>query len=94
MMRSARSWWQTRLRCRSSTSAAAAWATQRWAPLVDALASNTHLLKLLCGGNRLSADFARDRLLPAVRANASLRKLGAGGGAAAEAEAVVAARAQ
>jgi hypothetical protein len=64
------------------------------APLVDALASNTHLLKLLCGSNRLSADFARDRLLPAVRANASLRKLGAGGGAAAEAEAVVAARAQ
>jgi hypothetical protein len=64
------------------------------APLVDALPSNTHLLTLLCGGNRMSGAFARNRLLPAVRANASLRRLAADGGAAAEAEALVAARAR
>jgi hypothetical protein len=44
-------------------------------PLVEALRHNTHLTKLDCGGNRMSEAFARDRLLPAVRANASLRKL-------------------
>jgi hypothetical protein len=44
-------------------------------PLVDALPANTHLRKLTCGGNNLSEAFVRERLLPAVRANSSLREL-------------------
>jgi hypothetical protein len=67
-------------------------------PVVEALRHNTHLTKLDCRDNDTSEDFTRDRLLPAVRANATLRKLfarGLGGQVAArEAEALVAARAQ
>jgi hypothetical protein len=44
-------------------------------PLVDALPHNTHLHTLECGKNYITEDFARDRLLPALQANASLRKL-------------------
>jgi hypothetical protein len=44
-------------------------------PLFDALPANTHLRKLNCGDNALSDAFARDALLPAVRANSSLREL-------------------
>jgi hypothetical protein len=44
-------------------------------PLCDALAHNTHLRTLTLAGNQLSAGFAGDRLLPAVRANTSLREL-------------------
>jgi hypothetical protein len=43
--------------------------------LVDALPYNHHLRKLRIGGNRNSAAFAATRLLPAVRANTSLRYL-------------------
>jgi hypothetical protein len=45
------------------------------APLVDALPGNTHLRKLTCDGNGAREAFARERLLPAVRANTGLRKL-------------------
>jgi Leucine-rich repeat (LRR) protein len=66
-------------------------------PVVEALRHNTYLTTLNCSNNRSEA-FARNKLLPAVRANASLRKLRAGdeGAAAAvrEAEALVAARTQ
>jgi hypothetical protein len=44
-------------------------------PLVDALARNTHLQELVLYNTippRMSDAFARERLLPAVRANASL----------------------
>ena len=44
-------------------------------PLVAALASNTHLRELRMSGNEMSAAFARNRLLPAVRGNAGLRVL-------------------
>jgi hypothetical protein len=44
-------------------------------PLFDALPSNTHLRKLNCSRNELSDAFVRDSLLPAVRANSSLREL-------------------
>jgi hypothetical protein len=44
-------------------------------PLCDALAHNNHLRKLALQGNNMSAACAAQRLLPAVRANASLRKL-------------------
>jgi hypothetical protein len=44
-------------------------------PLFDALPANTHLRKLTCKGNDLSDAFVRERLLPAVRANSSLREL-------------------
>jgi Ran GTPase-activating protein (RanGAP) involved in mRNA processing and transport len=44
-------------------------------PVTEALCHNTHLTKLNCGGNKMSEAFARDRLLPAVRANTSLREL-------------------
>ncbi len=44
-------------------------------PLLDALAHNTHLHTLVCNGNAITEDFAHDRMLPAVQANASLRKL-------------------
>jgi hypothetical protein len=45
------------------------------APLVEALRSNTHLRELYCDDNDMSAAFARDRFLPAIRANTSLRML-------------------
>jgi hypothetical protein len=73
-------------------------------PVVEALRHNTHLTKLDCNNNSVSEAFARERLLPAVRANASLRKLVVADVqdaeeedqevAAREAEALVAARAQ
>jgi hypothetical protein len=46
-------------------------------PLVDALPGNTHLhtLDFSDDGDSMSEAFARDRLLPAVRANGSLREL-------------------
>ena len=73
------------------------------APLFDALPTNTHLHVLCCSNTEMSAGFARDRFLLAVRANTSLRKLIASevwgnelGGVAPpevlEAEALVAAR--
>jgi hypothetical protein len=63
-------------------------------PLVDALPANTHLRTLDVQLNLISEVFARERLLPAVRANSGLRTLLAGdGNAAREAEALVAARA-
>jgi hypothetical protein len=64
-------------------------------PLVDALASNTHLRSLDISHNEMTEAFARSRLLPAVRANRSLMQLSTGVGfpSAREAEALVAARA-
>jgi hypothetical protein len=44
-------------------------------PLFDALPANTHLTKLSCIYNSLSDAFTCDVLLPAVRANGSLRLL-------------------
>jgi hypothetical protein len=44
-------------------------------PLLDALPLNTHLRTLNLDYHRFTDDFARDRLLPAVRANTSLRHL-------------------
>jgi hypothetical protein len=44
-------------------------------PVVEALRHNTHLTKLDCSDNDMSEAFARERLLPAVRANTSLREL-------------------
>jgi hypothetical protein len=44
-------------------------------PLLDALPLNTHLRTLNLDGIRCTDGFARDRLLPAVRANTSLRHL-------------------
>jgi hypothetical protein len=44
-------------------------------PLFDALPRNTHLRTLDCSDNNMSAAFARDRLLPAVRDNTLLREL-------------------
>ena len=72
-------------------------------PLLDALAQNTHLRLLYCTNTGMSEGFARDRFLPAVRANTSLKVLCAssnwGGDAhgqapaeVLEAEALVAAR--
>jgi hypothetical protein len=66
-------------------------------PVVEALRHNTHLTKLHCSYNGISDAFARDRLLPAVRANSSLRELDALGvddddGSRHAAEALVAAR--
>ena len=46
-------------------------------PLVAALPGNTHLRTLECDSNALSAAFAREVLLPAVRANAGLTRLSA-----------------
>jgi hypothetical protein len=68
------------------------------APLLQALPHNTHLRKLDVSHSHMSEAFARDVLLPAVRANASLRSLtatwhGRGWPAEFEAEAVVARRA-
>jgi hypothetical protein len=66
-------------------------------PLMDALPRNTHLRKLLLSEEAygMSEAFARDRLLPAVRANASLRYLDTGldWEGAVEAEALVRQRA-
>jgi hypothetical protein len=63
-------------------------------PMVEALRHNTHLSKLDCSENGLSEEFARDELLPAVRANAGLRELVADDSAGErEAEELVAARA-
>jgi SAM-dependent methyltransferase len=59
---------------------------------LDALPHNTHLRALTCFGNHMSAAFARDVLLPAVRANTGLRFLAAsvaGFASAREAEALV-----
>jgi Ran GTPase-activating protein (RanGAP) involved in mRNA processing and transport len=68
-------------------------------PVVEALRHNTHLTKLNCSGNTLRPYFARNRLLPAVRVNTSLRELvaadeGFPDHALREAEALVAARAR
>jgi hypothetical protein len=48
------------------------------APVCAALPRNTHLRALHCSVNRMSAAFAADVLLPAVRANGSLLQLVAG----------------
>ncbi len=63
-------------------------------PLFDALPRNTHLRELHCCSNYMSKAFARDRLLPAVRANTSLCELHAesASGAAVEAMELVAKR--
>jgi hypothetical protein len=45
------------------------------APLFQALPANTHLRTLKCGVNNITEAFAAAVLLPAVRANASLRAL-------------------
>jgi hypothetical protein len=60
-------------------------------PLFRALRANTHLRTLNCRLNDLTDAFARTRLLPAVRANTSLRELTTGlrFDAAHEAEALV-----
>jgi hypothetical protein len=47
-------------------------------PVVEALRHNTHLTTLDCRVNATSEAFARNRLLPAVRVNTSLRELNAG----------------
>ena len=48
-------------------------------PLLEALPGNAHLHVLKCSSNYMSAAFARDVLLPAMRANTSLRSLYAHG---------------
>jgi hypothetical protein len=45
------------------------------APLVAALPRNRHLRVLDVAGNNMSERFARERLLPAVRANTGLQQL-------------------
>ena len=45
------------------------------APLFAALPQNSHLLYMSCCNTGMSEEFARDALLPAVRANTSLREL-------------------
>jgi hypothetical protein len=45
------------------------------APIAEALAFNRHLRKLDVSFNAMSEVFARERLLPAVRANTTLREL-------------------
>jgi hypothetical protein len=63
-------------------------------PLFEALPHNTHLRTLACYQNMMSAVFERDVLLPAVRANTSLRKLDVRGwGSLLEAHDLVARRA-
>lgn len=44
-------------------------------PIVEALPLNRHLRTLMCHGNGMSEAFAREQLLPAVRANTTLRAL-------------------
>ncbi len=63
--------------------------------MLDALPTNTHLRTLNCGDNQLSGAFVREQLLPAVRANSSLRELKTAkhSDAAREAEALVQRRA-
>jgi hypothetical protein len=65
-------------------------------PVAQALRANTHLTQLECKGNGATEQWARDDLLPAVRANTALQRLGAAAygthGAAQQAEAVVEAR--
>ena len=46
------------------------------APLVEALRLNSNLRSLNISGNHMSSEFARDRLLPAVRVNTGLRPYG------------------
>jgi hypothetical protein len=63
-------------------------------PLLDALTANTHLRTLWLGEVNASAAFLRERLLPAVRANTSLKTLkivvtGEGESAAREAQEIV-----
>jgi hypothetical protein len=43
--------------------------------VLEALPFNTHLTKLDCSGNHRTEEFARQQLLPAVRANTGLREL-------------------
>ena len=70
------------------------------APIVDALPLNHHLRELNVGKNNvnMSKAFARERLLPAVRSNTTLRKLycsyPGSGPAEAEAQELVRRRAQ
>ena len=69
------------------------------APIVDALALNRHLRELNVWRSGMSAQFAHERLLPAVRANTTLRELRFADGrltgpAAAEAEELVRRRGQ
>ncbi len=69
-------------------------------PLFEALPGNAHLRELDCSDNNVSTACVRDVLLPAVRANASLRALRLAAGAqsataeepAREAEALLARR--
>jgi hypothetical protein len=67
-------------------------------PLFDALPANTHLRSLKCQGNRANLTFVLHVLLPAVRANTSLRELkacqflGREAGVLIEADELVAAR--
>jgi hypothetical protein len=63
--------------------------------LFEALPRNTHLRTLNCSQNGMSEPFLRDVLLPAVRANTSLRELvtDPGGASAAEAERIMRSRA-
>jgi hypothetical protein len=44
-------------------------------PLMEALPLNTNLRKLCCGDNSMTAEFMREQLLPALRANTSLLEL-------------------
>jgi hypothetical protein len=67
-------------------------------PLFNALQANTHLRTLELGEVTASAEFMRERLLPAVRANTSLTTLvitvtGEGESAAREAQEIVSSRA-
>jgi hypothetical protein len=67
-------------------------------PLLDALPANTHLRTLLLGEVTASAEFVRERLLPAVRTNMSLLELeitvtGEGESAARDAQEIVNSRA-
>jgi hypothetical protein len=67
-------------------------------PIVEALARNRHLRELNVGNNGMSEAFARERLLPAVRANTTLRELNCAvyisTGPAAEAQELVRCRGQ
>ena len=55
-------------------------------PIFAALLSNTNLRTCFLQGNLLSAPFARDVVLPSVRANTSLRRLQLAGGTRGEGE--------
>jgi hypothetical protein len=58
------------------------------APIVEALPLNRHLRELDVSDNDMSEAFARERLLPAVRANTTLRELNCGHSSRAAADAV------